>query len=107
MKLDTICRLCSSCCPIEAEIENNRLISAKRKSILSEDKQLICPKLKAAADIVYSPKRLKKPLIKDDAGNFQEASWDQALDAVAKRFHYFKKESGAQSVCWLRGMAAD
>ncbi|MDD4464749.1 MAG: molybdopterin-dependent oxidoreductase [Desulfobacterales bacterium] len=107
MRTDTICRLCSSCCPIEAEIENNRLISAKRKSILPDDKQLICPKLNAAADIVYSSGRLKKPLIKDDAGNFQEASWNEALDRIAERFHYFKKEGGAQSVCWLRGMAAD
>ena len=107
MITDTICRFCSSCCPIEAEIENNRLISAKRKSFLPDDKQLICPKLKAVADIVYSPERLKKPLIKDDAGNFQEASWDEALDRIAERLHYFKKESGAQSVCWLRGMAAD
>ena len=107
MITDTICRLCSSCCPIEAEIEKNRLISAKRKSILPNDKQLICPKLNAAADIVYSSERLKKPLIKDNAGKFQEASWNEALDRMAERFHYYKKESGAQSVCWLRGMAAD
>ncbi|MCL7487076.1 MAG: molybdopterin-dependent oxidoreductase [Desulfobulbaceae bacterium] len=107
MQTDTICRFCSSCCPVVAETENNRLISAKRKSFLPDERQLICPKLQAAADIVYSPERLQKPLIKDGAGNFQEASWDEALDMVAERFLYFKKESGARSVCWLRGMAAD
>jgi thiosulfate reductase/polysulfide reductase chain A len=79
MKKHTICRFCSSCCPIVAEIENGRLISAQRKSFLSDDKQLICPKLKAAADIVYSPERLTKPLIKDGNNGFREASWDDAL----------------------------
>ena len=107
MKTDTICRFCSSCCPVVAETEDNRLISAKRKSFLPDDRQMICPKLKAAPDIVYSPDRLQKPLIKDKTGNFQETSWGEALDKVAERFHHFKEENGAESVCWLRGMAAD
>lgn len=107
MKIDTICRFCSSCCPIVAETDNNRLISAQRKSFLPDERQMICPKLKAAADIVYSPERLQKPLVKDKSGNFQEASWDEALGKVAERFHLYKKECGAESICWLRGMAAD
>jgi len=107
MKTDTICRFCSSCCPIVAETENERLISATRKSFLPAERQLICPKLKAAADIVYSPERLKKPLIRDDNGDFREASWDEALERVAERFRRYKTENSAQSVCWLRGMAAD
>lgn len=107
MKTDTICRLCSSCCPVVAETENNRLISAKRKSLLPDERQLICPKLKAVADIVYSPERLTKPLIKDSFGKFQEASWDEALGKVAELFRHYKKNYGAESICWLRGMAAD
>jgi anaerobic selenocysteine-containing dehydrogenase len=92
---------------VEVEIENQRLISAKRKSFLPQDKQLICPKLKAAADIVYSPQRLRTPLMKNRRGGFREVSWDEALDRVADRFLFFKKTHGAESVCWLRGMAAD
>ncbi len=107
MKTDTICRFCSSCCPIVAETESGRLTSATRKSALPDERQLICPKLKAAADIVYSPERLQKPLIKDSTGTFQEASWDDALGKVAERFLHYKREYGAESVCWLRGMAAD
>ena len=108
MKKDTVCRLCSSCCPVEVEIENNRLVSAKRKSFLPAGKRLPCPKLRAAADIVYSPERLKKPLIKEKHGNlFREASWDEALKIIADRFNYFKNEYGASSTGWLRGMGAD
>lgn len=107
MKTDTICRFCSSCCPIVAETDKNRLVAARRKSAFPDNQQLTCPKLKAAADIVYSPDRLQKPLIKDRNGTFQKASWDEALDMVAKRFYQYKKEHGAPSICWLRGMAAD
>lgn len=107
MRAQTICRLCSSCCPIEVEIDNNRLRSARRKSAMPAGSQVACPKLQAAADIVYSPERLQKPLVRDKQGDFREASWDEALDRVAERFQFHKKESGAQSICWLRGMAAD
>ena len=27
MKKHTVCRLCSSCCPVEVEIEGNRLVA--------------------------------------------------------------------------------
>ena len=67
-------------------------------------------KLQAAGEIVHSPDRLKKPLIREEGsvrGKFREASWDEALDLVAGKFRHFKDQYGPQSVCWLRGMAAD
>jgi anaerobic selenocysteine-containing dehydrogenase len=110
LKKDTICRLCSSCCPVEATIEGGRLVKAERKSFLPEKKRMRCPKLNAAADIVYSPERLKTPLIRENRKSgtlFREASWDEALDHVAGKFKFFKETHGPQFVCWLRGMAAD
>ncbi len=108
MIVDTVCRFCSSCCPIEAEVIDNRLVTAWRKSFLDPKKRLSCAKLAAAPDIVYSPQRLTTPLIKNDDGSgFREASWDEALELVAARFRHHQQTSGAQSVAWLRGMAAD
>ena len=108
MLIDTVCRLCSSCCPIEAEVEEGRLIGARRKSFLDPDKRLACAKLTAAPDIVYSPARLTTPLIRrEDGSGFREAGWDEALDLVAERMRHHRHTSGAQSVAWLRGMAAD
>ena len=108
MMIDTVCRLCSSCCPIEAEVDAGRLIGAVRKSFLDPDKRLTCAKLAAAPEIVYSPVRLTKPLVKkEDGAGFREASWDEALDRVVAAFQRHRQTSGPQSVAWLRGMAAD
>ena len=107
MKTHSICRLCSACCPIEVETSEGRFMSAIRKSALPDDQQLACPKLSAAADIIYSPERLVSPLIQHGNKGFRKASWDEAMDVVARRMRFCKEEYGPQSVCWLRGMAAD
>jgi thiosulfate reductase/polysulfide reductase chain A len=107
MKTHSICRLCSACCPIEVETEQGKWVSAIRKSTFPAEQQLVCPKLEKAADIIYSPARLAKPLVKIGGQGFKEESWDEAMDIVAQRLLFCKREYGAQSVCWLRGMAAD
>jgi anaerobic selenocysteine-containing dehydrogenase len=90
------------------EIQDNRLISAERRSFLSPEEHYPCPKLNAAPEIVYSPERLRRPLVKKEGGGgFRETSWDEALSIIADRFYYFKNVYGAESICWLRGMAAD
>jgi anaerobic selenocysteine-containing dehydrogenase len=107
---DTLCRLCSACCPVYVEIEGGKLIKAERKSCLPSEKRLQCPKLMAAPEIVYSPNRFLWPLIKRNSASqpgWDRASWDEALDLVAEKFTYFKRTYGPESVCWLRGMAAD
>jgi len=103
----TICRLCSACCPVMVEVEAGRLIRAERKSPLPPEKRLICPKLRAAADIVYAPSRVLQPLIRNGAGKWQEASWGAALDLAAEKILAYKDRHSAATVAWLRGMAAD
>ncbi len=107
MQVDTVCRLCSSCCPITAHVEHGRLSGAKRKSPLPTEKAWPCPKLAASADIVYSPERLRTPLIRRTDNSFRQASWDEVLDLVADRLLQCRQKHGAQAVAWLRGMAAD
>ena len=43
------------------------------------------------------PNRLTTPLIKEE-GTFREASWDEALDLVAKKFNDIKSEHGPDSL---------
>ncbi len=106
----TICRLCSALCPIVVHLKNGALVSAERKTGPPVEKGYSCPKLEAAADIVYSADRIKTPLIKGERNGkaiWKEASWKKALDTIADTLAFFKTEYGAESVCWMRGMAAD
>ena len=107
MKNDTVCRMCSSCCPVEVEVVAGRLVSARRKSFVAEDKRAPCRKLAAVADIVYSDQRLTTPLVREKGGELRPATWDEALGRIAARFQQYKAQGMPQAVGWLRGMAAD
>jgi formate dehydrogenase major subunit len=59
-----------------------------------------CVKGKFAWDYVNSPDRLTKPLIREGAG-FREASWDEALNLVARKFAEIKTKSGPDSLAFV------
>jgi anaerobic selenocysteine-containing dehydrogenase len=106
MKDITVCRLCSACCPVEVEVINGQLESAKRISPF--DKTLSCPKLTHLKSIVYSKDRVLKPLIRETLKeDFKEVSWKEALDFIAEKLERVKLQYSPKSIAFLRGMAAD
>jgi formate dehydrogenase major subunit len=59
-----------------------------------------CVKGKFGWDFVNSPDRLTKPLIRE-GGHFREASWQEALDLVARRFAEIKAKNGPDSLAFV------
>ena len=59
-----------------------------------------CIKGKFGRDFVNSPDRLTKPLIRE-GGKFREASWDEALDLVARKFREIKAKNGPDSLAFV------
>jgi len=59
-----------------------------------------CVKGKFGWDFVNSADRLTKPLIRE-GGKFREASWDEALDLVARKFAETKTKNGPDSVAFV------
>ena len=59
-----------------------------------------CIKGKFGWDFVNGPDRLTKPLIRE-GGKFREASWDEALDLVARKFREIKAKNGPDSLAFV------
>jgi predicted molibdopterin-dependent oxidoreductase YjgC len=57
----------------------------------------LCVKGRFGFDFIHSPERLKTPLVKEN-GQFRPATWDEALDLVARRLGQIKDEFGADSL---------
>src|ERR1700687_4256815 len=59
-----------------------------------------CIKGKFGWDYVNDPDRLTTPLIREGDG-FREASWDEALDLVARKFTEIKAKHGSDSLAFI------
>ncbi|GAB6183555.1 molybdopterin-containing oxidoreductase family protein [Thermodesulfovibrio hydrogeniphilus] len=106
MKKITVCRLCSACCPVEVEISDGKLLSAKR--ITPFEKVIPCPKLSNTSKIVYSKDRVLKPLLRKNLNDdFKESYWQEALDFIAEKIEKIKEKYSSESIALYRGMAAD
>ena len=106
----TICRLCSACCPVVVYLKNNKITLVERKSNSRIKEEYFCPKIKAAAQIIYSPHRIKNPMIKEKRNGksfWREASWETALNIITNKLNLLKGKYGSESICWLRGQASD
>jgi anaerobic selenocysteine-containing dehydrogenase len=69
-------------------------------------KGICCPRGTHAAEIVYSPDRLRHPLKRvgeRGAGHFARVSWDEALDTIAGQLKRIAMEHGPQAVCLYTG----
>ncbi|OIS92859.1 molybdopterin oxidoreductase [Brucella cytisi] len=101
-KIPGYCTLCRSRCGSMTVIERKRLVGVEPFGEHPTGGAL-CAKGRAAPELVYSPRRLKKPLRRTapkGARNpgWTEISWDEALTTVAERLDIVRKESGAEAV---------
>ncbi|TES82773.1 MAG: hypothetical protein E3J92_04035 [Dehalococcoidia bacterium] len=96
----TICRMCSSCCGIDAHVEKGRL--AKVTPMKEHPVNRLCVRAQAMPDWLYSPERITHPLKKVN-GEWQETSWDDALGIIADRLGDIKANYGAKALVVHQG----
>jgi anaerobic selenocysteine-containing dehydrogenase len=61
----------------------------------------LCPKVNRFLDRVYSPDRILHPLRRTGpkgSGQFEQITWDEALDEIAARFTAIEAEHGAEAI---------
>jgi anaerobic selenocysteine-containing dehydrogenase len=99
-----ICGVCPGGCGIIATKEGGRLIKVEADKDVPYGN--LCVRGKAGPEIVYSPDRLKDPLIRTGErgeGKFRSASWDEALDLVAGRMKEIRDSYGPQAFAYHSG----
>ena len=99
-----ICGVCPGGCGIIATLQDGRLV--KTEPDRSVPFGSLCIRGKAGPEVVYSPDRLKTPLIRTGArgeGQFRKATWDEALDLIALRMKEIKDVYGPQAFVYHFG----
>ena len=99
-EVKTICPYCGVGCGIYLGVRGNNIVNARGDTDSPANKGCLCVKGRFGQDFVHHPDRLTHPLIRRD-GAFQEATWDEALDLVARRLGEIKSEYGPDALATL------
>ncbi len=93
----TTCPYCGVGCQQLLHVKNDRIVKVTGVEDAEPNKGRLCVKGRYGFDFIYSDERLKTPLIREN-GRLQEASWDKAINLVAKRFQEIIAESGPDAL---------
>jgi predicted molibdopterin-dependent oxidoreductase YjgC len=96
-KVHTTCSYCGVGCQIHLHVKDNKVIRVTGVEDVGPNYGSLCVKGRFGYDFINDPDRLKTPLIREN-GEFREASWDEALNLVAKKLTLIKEESGPDSI---------
>jgi formate dehydrogenase major subunit len=95
----TVCTYCGVGCSFDIWTKGRHILKVE-PALGPANGVSTCIKGKFGWDYANSPDRLTQPLIRE-GDTFREASWDEALDLVARRFAEIKAETGPDSLAFI------
>ena len=106
----TACAMCPAECGLEVWTQDGKLAKIYGNKEVPMNDGIACAKGAAAGQLIYSPYRLKYPMIRvgeRGLGKFKRVTWGEAIDYMAKKLTEVKKKYGAESVIMDTGDVTD
>jgi len=95
--VQTHCPYCAVQCAMNLLVENEQVVGFEPRYDFPVNEGRLCPKGVTAYLQIHHPDRLKHPLIKRN-GEFQQATWDEALDLIASKFKEIQDKYGKDAI---------
>ncbi len=99
--IPSLCEMCVWRCGVLAKVKDGRVVKLEGNPDHPHSKGKLCPRGQAGLMTTYDPDRVLTPLVrvgKRGEGLFRKASWEEALDLVAKNMLDIKSKYGAQAM---------
>lgn len=97
----TTCPYCGVGCQIDLLLKDGLIYRVNGRFDNEVNQGSLCVKGRFGYDFIYSPDRLKTPLVRDTNGGFYEVTWDEALNKVARNLDRVRQEYGPDSIAFL------
>jgi thiosulfate reductase/polysulfide reductase chain A len=99
--IPSMCEMCVWRCGLLAKVQDGRVVKLEGNPEHPHSKGKLCPRGQAGLMTTYDPDRVLSPLVrvgKRGEGKFRKASWDEALDIVAKNMLDIKQKYGPEAM---------
>lgn len=97
----TMCEMCVWRCGVLAKIEKGRVVKLDGNPDHPHSRGRLCARGQSGLMNTYDPDRVLTPLVRAGQrgeGKFRRASWDEALDLVARNMLKIKEQYGAEAM---------
>jgi len=99
--IPSMCEMCVWRCGLLAKVENGKVVKLEGNPDHPHSLGHLCPRGQSGLMNTYDPDRVLTPLIrvgKRGEGLFRKASWEEALDLVAKNMLDIKQKNGPEAM---------
>jgi thiosulfate reductase/polysulfide reductase chain A len=99
--IPSMCEMCVWRCGLLAKVEDGRVVKLEGNPEHPHSLGNLCPRGQSGLMNTYDPDRVLTPLIrvgKRGEGLFRKASWEEALDLVAKNMLDIKQKYGPEAM---------
>ncbi len=95
-KVRTTCPFCGTGCNFDLNVVDGRVVGVTTAEDAPANGRALCVKGRFHTDMIHSPERLTKPLIREN-GVLREATWEEALGLVAERLSANRDQHGTEA----------
>ena len=104
-RMQTTCTYCGVGCQIYLGVAGSEVVRVDGVSGSPPNFGHLCVKGRFGYHFIHHPDRLRQPLIRENEG-FRQATWEEALDLVARRFQGIRDQYGSQALAALTSARA-
>ena len=100
--ISTVCGMCDANCGVIAYVNGHELYKLEGNNSHTHSDGRICPRGSAGVKLLYDPDRLRSPLKRVGADQFEKISWEQAFEEIGQKLKQIKETHGPQALAWAR-----
>jgi len=97
----TVCGFCSTGCQLNVHMQQGKAVNLTPAVGHPVNLGQACPKGWESLEVLNSPDRATRPVIKNAAGRFEPVGWETALETFVGRFKTIQRQHGNDSVAFL------
>lgn len=102
-----VCRgNCFGGCSLKITVRDGKVVSTMANDLPDARYKRICQRGHSHLQRIYDPKRLKTPVRRvgeRGAGEWEQISWDEAIEEITTKWKQYREESGNESIGFMIG----